>query len=529
MNIVDWCIITFYLLGMIGLSVYIGRKQTNQADYYVGGRSLPWWAVGISTMATQSSAISFISIPAFVALKPGGGMAWLQFETALPLALIVVMVFLIPFFRKLELVSVYEYLELRFSPSARYFLSGVFLISRGLATGVGVYAAAIVLSVCLGIPLWLTIVIIGVVTIIYDTIGGMAAVVYSDVIQMGVLICGLGFCIFYAVNSVGGFLPILESFPVERWKTINHATGLGDGSSSPFWGLLVGGFFLYIAYYGTDQSQVQRELSAPSVNETKRSLFFNGFARFPLTLLYMLLGLAVGAVYLRSTELRNAVPHDHLDYLVPQFIIHNLPTGVRAVLFAAILSAAMSSLDSALNSLSASTMRDFVERGRQIPEKRLFFLSKLSTVIWGIVITGFAFVVGNISGTVIESINKIGSAFYGPILASFLVGVLSKRATSAGVLFGVPAGVGCNIFFWICMPEVYWMWWNLFGLVVSIIVVFIVSLFTTKPGAEKTDRYTLASSGMFKQEREWRGMYYMLFSYFIFILIFMVALQKVFG
>ncbi len=143
MNSLDWFIIVIYLFGMIGLSVYLGRGQSNEEDYFVGGRKLSWWSVGISTMATQTSAISFISIPAFVALKEGGGLTWLQYELAVPLAIILVMVFLIPFFRRLKLVSVYEYLEWRFGPSVRYLVSGVFLVSRGLATGVGVYASAI--------------------------------------------------------------------------------------------------------------------------------------------------------------------------------------------------------------------------------------------------------------------------------------------------------------------------------------------------------------------------------------------------
>ena len=152
MNALDWFIIVVYLCSMIGFSIYLGRSQSDEEDYFVGGRKLSWWAVGISTMATQTSAISFISIPAFVALKEGGGLTWLQYELAVPLAIILVMAFLIPFFRKLQLVSVYEYLEWRFGSSVRYLVSGVFLVSRGLGTGVGIYASGIVLAVCLGIP-----------------------------------------------------------------------------------------------------------------------------------------------------------------------------------------------------------------------------------------------------------------------------------------------------------------------------------------------------------------------------------------
>ena len=281
MNTLDWFVIVIYLSGMIGYSVYLGRHQTDVEDYFVGGRKLSWWSVGISTMATQTSAISFISIPAFVALKEGGGLTWLQYELALPLAIILVMIFLIPFFRKLKLVSVYEYLELRFGPSVRYLVSGVFLVSRGLATGVGVYASAIVLAVCLGIPLWSTILIIGVVTVIYDTIGGITAVVYSDVIQMIILIGGIVLCILYASHAVGGLDDVWVSFPETRRIAIDPSLGLARaGSSVPFWPFLIGGIFLYAAYYGTDQSQVQRELSAATTADTKKVAAVKWFRPF---------------------------------------------------------------------------------------------------------------------------------------------------------------------------------------------------------------------------------------------------------
>ncbi|HLR77308.1 MAG TPA: hypothetical protein VK106_06575, partial [Balneolaceae bacterium] len=153
MTFLDWSIIAIYMGGLVGLSFYWGRDQVDQDDYYVADRGMPWWASAISIMATQTSAISFISVPAFVALKEGGGLTWLQYELAIPLAMIGVMVFIIPIFYDLRLVSVYEYLEGRYGPSARTLVSAIFLLSRGLATGVSIYATAIVLSVVLKIPL----------------------------------------------------------------------------------------------------------------------------------------------------------------------------------------------------------------------------------------------------------------------------------------------------------------------------------------------------------------------------------------
>jgi SSS family solute:Na+ symporter len=524
MTALDWLIIIIYLSGMIGLSFYLGRRQSSQEDYFVGGRNLPWWAVGLSTMATQTSAISFISIPAFVAIKRDGGLTWLQYELAVPLAMIVVMVFLVPFFRKLKLVSVYEYLELRFNPSVRYTVSLIFLLSRGLGTGVGVYASAIVLSVCLGTPLWMTVLIIGVVTIIYDTLGGIEAVVYSDVIQMVILLGGIILCTSYAVDLAGGFESVFLSIDPGRFRTIDPSTGLGDGGAVPFWAFLIGGIFLYASYYGTDQSQVQRELSAPSTDETKKSLMFNGFARFPLTVLYCLMGLAVGAAFLYSPELRASIPYDRPDYLIPQFILLNLPPGVRAVIFAAILAAAMSSLDSALNSLSAATMCDFIEP-RLKQQSNLLLYSKLTTVAWGIAITGFAFVVGRMSKTVIEAINQIGSVSFGPIFAVFLVGVLSKRAKPTGILIGILAGVGFNLFLWLAQIDIYWMWWNLFGFLGTVLVTFMVSMLVTSPQSKDAHRYVLLGTDLLRDERRWLPTYGILVVYFLLMLSFMFLLQ----
>lgn len=526
MSLLDWIIIGAYMAGMIGLSVFLGRGQENKDDYYVGGRNLPWWAVGISTMATQTSAISFISIPAFVALRPGGGLTWLQYELAVPLAMIFVMVLFIPFFRRLELISVYEYLELRFDRRVRYFLSAVFLLSRGLGTGVGVYASAIVLSVCLDVPLWSTILMIGVVTVIYDTIGGMTAVVYSDVVQMVVLLGGLLLCVGFASSEVGGLSAALFALPAERWIGVGQGHGLGDGAKAPFWGFLVGGFFLYASYYGVDQSQAQRELAAPTLKDTKRSLVFNGLARFPLTMLYLLLGVTVGAAYLESPELRAAVPAEHLDYLIPQFILTYLPSGVRAVLFAAILAAAMSSLDSALNSLSAATMQDFLDRDGKLGAGKTLLYGKITTVIWGAVITGMAFLVGNISKTVVEGINKIGSAFYGPILAAFLLGVASKRANATGVLTGIVTGVAANLLLWVLADTtVHFMWWNFIGCVVAVLVGLAVSAMTLPPDPDKARSYTLSRASL-AEERSWLPTYGVLVAYFGVIVLCVFLVEK---
>lgn len=508
----DWIVILAYLAGMIALSAWLSRGQKSEADYYVGGRALPWWALSLSTMATQSSANSFLGIPAFVALAPGGGLTWLQYELALPFAVIVLMLFLVPVFRGLHLISVYEYLEKRFDRPTRLLMSGVFLVSRGLATGVAVYAAALVLQVCTGLSLAAAIVLMGGITVIYDTLGGMKAVVWSDVIQMFVLFAGIFICGWVALGLVGGWEAAVATHAPERLAGIEWGHGVGDGARTPFWGFMLGGLVLYLSYYGVDQSQVQRQLAAPTVRDAKRTLIFNGVARFPLTLLYALLGLLVGAVYHTSGDLRAAVPEGRLDYLMPRFIELYLPAGARGLLVAAILAAAMSSLDSALNSLSASTLRDFV--APRVGAARRLLASRIVTAGWGVAITAFAFVVGDISTTVVEGINRLGALFYGPLLAAFASGVLDRRARGGGVIAGVIAGVGTNLlllaFF---SAELFWMWWNITGLAVAAAVTAIASRLMAPPRPEQLDGTTISRERLADSWRRNGRIYVGLFAY----------------
>lgn len=522
----DWTVIIIYFIGLIYMSVRLGEGQESQEDYYVGGRDLPWWAVGLSTMATQTSAISFASIPAFVAIKKGGGLQWIQYEFAVPLAMIFIMVFFIPFFRQLELISVYRYMEDRFGKASRYLLAGIFLVSRGLATAVGLFMAALILTVCFNVELWITIILIGVITLIYDTIGGMKAVVYSDVVQMGILMLGIFFCSYYALKDIGGFAEAFKVFPKERLVSIDNTWGFSKGEGFPFWGYLIGGFFLYSSYYGCDQSQTQRELSAPTLDDTKKSLFFNGFFRFPLTILYMIMGILIGAYIVKNADfgaqVQGAVSAlKKPDIMLPYFMMVKIPHGIKALIFSALLAAAMSSLDSAINSLSASTMQDFVEKFVDLgnDNKKYLFYSRATTVFWGTIITLSAFLFKKMEGTtVVEAINQVGSTFYGPILASFLVGVSIRRVNQAGLIAGMIAGVAVNVLLWQLAPQVFWMWWNLTGCVVAIVVSYVVSLMTAEPDYEKVDKLIIWNSPLAANEKKWIPKYAVLVVYFFIML-----------
>lgn len=474
MSALDLAVVAVYLAGTLLLSAWLARSNESPEDYYVGGRAIPWWALALSTMATQSSANSFIGIPAFVALVPGGGLTWLQYELAVPLAILIVMVVFVPVFRGLGLVSIYEYLEIRFDRPTRLLLSGVFLVSRALATGVALYAAAVVVQVCTGLPLTSSVLLMGGITVVYDMLGGMRAVVWTDVLQMFVLLLGIGLCALYGWSAAGGWGGLQNQLDPARLPAIQWAHGIGDGARAPLWGFVVGGLVLYVAYYGVDQSQVQRQLSAASVPQAQRLLAANALARFPLTLLYAGLGLLMAAAYARSETLRAAVPANRLDFLVPRFIELFLPPGVRGLLVAAVLAAAMSSLDSALNSLSAATMRDFVER--RIPARRGLLASRLITLAWGVLITVIGLQAGHFASNVIEDINRVGALFYGPLLAAFACGILDRRATGSAVRAGVAAGLGTNLLLLMAFgPALFWMWWNVSGLLVATLTCWLLA------------------------------------------------------
>ena len=509
------------------MSWKLGKGQKDHVDYYVGSRKMPWWAIGISTAATQTSAIGFMSVPAFVAMRQGGGMKTLQGEIVLPIAMIFVMVFLIPFFRKLELISVYEYLEKRFNSSVKYLISGVFLFSRGLATAVGLYMTAIVVSTVFKIPLWITILLIGGITLIYDAIGGMKAVIYSDVLQLGILLMGAFLIAGYSIYEVGGFSffrEIVATNMADRLQILDFKHhGLGDGVEFSFWPQVIGGFFLLSSYYGCDQTQTQRELSAATLTATRKSLIFNGFFRFPLSLLYVFIGLSIGAYAIEHAQFTNIVDSmGKVDYMVPVFIMNIIPHGFKALIFVAVLAAAMSSLDSSINSLSAASMEDFINPLvlKNSGYKTSFLRwNKLSTVIWGIAVTLLAYFVGNISDSVLVSIGIVGSAFYGPILAAFLLGVCFKKVTSKGVFVGVISGVLFNLVLHFWFQEIFWLWWNCFGCLVSIFISLFISLFDEQLNYKKISKYIIWNTELLKGERAWIPTYLVLVGYF-FLMIF---------
>ena len=493
MNYWDWIIISVYMSVLVGIALYLNRHHHTISDYYLAGRRIKWWQSGFSVMATQLGAISFVSAPAFVALKQGGGLKWLCYELGIPLGLILVMAVIIPPLHKGNYISIYEYLERRFDGSTRSMVSAFFQLGRGLATAVAVLAGGIILSTALSISTASAILLIGLITIVYDVLGGIAVVILSDVLQMMIIIVGVVVC-GCAALYIAGWDTAWTSLSPDRLQILdfNH-WGFSSEGAYAFWPMFIGGIFLYASYYGCDQSQMQRQLAIGNVDDARKSILMNALGRFPMVGMYCLVGILVGAVvsrpefltkasFLMNTDVPTAVKvlQDDPDRMLPLFILSYLPHGLIGFILVAIMSALMSSLDSALNSLSAVTIRDFYQRYIK-PEgdaRHYLMASKICTLFWGVFCITAALVFAQVEEatrhTTLVLINAVGSLLYGPILAAFLLGIMTKWAKSQAVKTGVVAGIITNAFLWLLTP-VSWLWWNFFGFMVATLAAALVT------------------------------------------------------
>lgn len=568
MNWLDYTIIATYLIGFMAMG-YFFKENKNSKDYFLGGKSLSWFPLSLSTMATQLSAISFISAPAFVGLKANGGMKWLTFEFGVPLAMIGIMFFIIPPLYKSGIVSIYEYLELRFSKSTRKLISVVFQISRALGTGVMVFTMALIIQAVVGISFHWTLLIISVVTLVYSYQGGMKAVVWGDAIQMIILFLGLVICLiigYSLMKDTGTF----TGFDTERLQVIDFSNlGFFDGEEYGFWPMLLGGLFLYLSYYGTDQTQAQRLLSAKNEGTIKKLLMANGILRFPVVLVYCIMGLVIGYLVSNIPEFYESIqettrihyPGEYAksgikpDLMVPVFITKYLPNGLIGILMIGIMSAAMSSLSSTINSLSAVSIEDFFNSGKtKLSEKKYMFLSKGLVVFWGAVCILAAYLFGNSQSTVIELINAISSLFYGPILAAFVIAIFLKKVNHIGMNWAIITAVVVNLVFKYLpelvyffsqgsfytgdtsihsalselginnVPDLFWIWYNLTGFVIALIVALIVSKITSKVSAKQLDvSYSFNKKDLMQKES------IILILFFIFIIVLSYFLPNMLG
>jgi SSS family solute:Na+ symporter len=555
MHPVDWVIFIAFTAWII----YDGVKRTKDSDtvdgYFLAKRSIPWWAAGISVMATQLSAITMIGT---TGQGYTDGLRFIQFYFALPVAMIILSVTLVPFFYNSGVYTAYEYLERRFDAKTRSFTSLLFLLSRGMSCGAIVSAPAVVLSLVLGWDLTWTSLLITVPAVVYTMFGGVQAVAWTDVKIMFLVVGALFAIIIAAVVGfpsgvgLGDGLSIAQA--TGRLRTFDFSFDVTNPYT--FWSGTIAALFLFCSYFGTDQSQVQRYLTARSVDEARHSLLMSAYWKIPLQFIVLIVGILVFVFYMftpppmlftpvQADRMRSgpAAPqyaalqtefdaaqqarmdaassfvaargsgdaarldaarvtlrereaaltavraraatlvrgqsgdraYSDTNYIIPHFILTQLPIGLIGLLIVAIIMAATDSIAGELNSLATASVMDFYKRWMKpiATDRHYLRISKILTGAWGVFVGAVAVWAAQL-GSLIEVVNRFGSYFYGSILGVFILAIAFKRATGTGAFVGLIAGMG-SVYWVATYTRVAFLWQNVVGAVAVVIAGVIVS------------------------------------------------------
>ena len=468
-GLINWIVLIVYFFGMLYIGVIYGKGNKTTEDYFLGSRQIPWWAIGLSVMATQCSAVSFIGIPGW---GYASGLDRITYTFQFPIVVAILMVTFIPFFYNTKVVSVYEYLEKRFGAKSRLLLAAIFLLSRGFQTAVVLFAPALALAIITGTNPNTAILMMGVFTLIYTYVGGMNAVIWTDVIQMFIIWLGIALSILVPIFTVdGGFSHIIENgISNNLFNGLDYSLGISN--SYTFWGGILGSGFLYLTYLGTDQSQVQRVLSAKSIRETKLSLSLAGFIVPIQTFLFLFAGICLFSAY-------NGKSFENSDYVMLTFITQTLPVGIAGLVTAGVFVAGMSSVASALNSLATVTVNDFYKKiYPEASDTKCLKVSKYMTLFWGVFSTLFALCLGGL-GTVLDIINILGPLFYPCMLSTYVLAVFCKKGNEKGCIAAVLSGLAIDLYMFL-FTSVGSLWWCFIGFVFAFAVGYIVSIITNK-------------------------------------------------
>ena len=490
----DFIVLISYLVGTTVLGVWLGRGQKDAKDYFVAGKTIPWWAILFSVVATETSALTFISIPGLAYVT---NLGFLQLATGYLLGRIVVAYTLLPKYYQGDLVTAYALLEKRFGLSTRRFASIVFMGTRALADSVRVFATAIPIALIIGpiLPqqyvMPAAILVLGVLTLFYTYHGGMRAVVWTDVLQTGVYISG-GLAAVYILGKVvtGGWGAIFaEANAADKLRVFDLYLGF-DRPLTLFAGL-VGGAFLSMASHGADQLIVQRLLASSSLRDAQKALIGSGFAVILQFSLFLMIGLGLWTFY---DQRAFAVP----DSIFPTFVVTQMPAGLRGLIIAAVLAAAMSSLSGSMNSLAAATTHDIYLplSGREPADPRTLRMGKVFTLFWGLVLLTAALLYRQQGTPVVVVALSIASFTYGGLLGGFFLGMLWRRAIQRDAILGMATAIvimSVVVFARQLAPvfpsleetlttlsRIAWPWYVLIGTTITMIV-GILSSFTHPP------------------------------------------------
>lgn len=468
LNHADLAIIALYLAGITLFGLRFRKKQRSLRDYFLAGREIPWWAISLSIVAAETSTLTLISIPG---LAYDSNLTFLQVVMGYVVGRIVISFILLPHYFRGDLYTAYELIERRFGRGLRSLTAGLFLLTRAAAEGVRVYAVSIVVSIALGTGQVASIAIITALTLIYTFEGGLAAVIWTDVVQTAIYLGGTLVGVVTILHLVpGGWTAIhTAAAAAGKWQVFDFRTSLALPYT--FWSGLIGGTFFTVASHGTDQLIVQRLLAARGQKQSKTALISSGFAILFQFALFLIVGVMLWAFYrLPSASFGRA------DRIYPTFIVNRMPHGISGLLIAAILAAAMSNLSAALNSLSSSAIVDFYTRLRpQSDEKTKMRLARIATFLWALVLFVLAIIALHKGGRVVEVGLQIASVAYGALLGAFLLGVLTRRAHQRGAMLGMVCGFATELYLW-RETHLPWTWWVLIGTAVTFGVGWISSV-----------------------------------------------------
>ena len=540
MHWVNWLIVIVYLVWVVVDGIKKSKDTDTVSGYFIANKSLSWWVVGLSVMATQLSAVTMIGTPGQGATD---GIRFIQLYLGLPLAMVILGVTIVPLLHGSGVYTAYEYLERRFDAKTRSLTAFLFLISRGLSVGTIMAAPGVVFSAIFGIPLVWAVAMIGVPTVIYTMVGGVQAVAWADVKQMILIVIALVAIMFVLVIqmpvSPGEALTIAGA--TGRLQAFDFSFDMSERYT--FWSGVIGGTFLMLSYFGTDQSQVQRYLTARSVHEARSSLLMSAYWKIPLQALVLLVGIGVfvyyqfvrppllynpaheaavvaarGAEYddlqrryaeaftlreeaalavvdasgssqqpmdlflareqriqeLRGEALTMVVEETNesstdVNYIIPRFVLSELPIGLAGLFIAGVFAAAMSSIAAELNALSTASVIDFYRRWIKphADDAHYLTVSKGATVFWGF----FACIVATYAatlGSLIEVVNRFGSFFYGSILGVFLLAMV-PIAKARGAFLGLIIGMA-TVAYVASQTSIEYLWQNVIGAVVVLAV-----------------------------------------------------------
>lgn len=462
---IDLAVILAYLLiiNVIGLR-FSGSRDIK--DYFLGSRSIPWLAACFSIVATETSTLTFISIPGLAYIS---GLGFLQVALGYLAGRIVVALVLIPKYFDGEFQTVYEFIQQKFGIKSKKIISIVFHITRLLADSVRLFATAIPLSVITGWDYWLSILVIGAATFLYTYYGGLRSVIIVDSIQLILYIT----CAFLGMALITkqmdlSFFGMLNRIPTESLKIFS--TGFSDGLRSFFGSYnvlsgLIGGALLSMASHGTDHLMVQRVLACKDKPSAQKAMIASGAIVIFQFALFLIFGLFI-------KELLSGMPFDRSDAIIPHFIVNHLPAGVRGLMLAGIFAAAMSTLSSSINSLSASTSMDILEiEKRGYSGKKQINISRIITLVWALALMGISLALQDTKNPLVEVGLSIASVTYGGMLGIFFLGRFVKSIRDKAAITGMLTSIAVNIYlaFW---TDIFWVWYVGIGLSVSLITSF---------------------------------------------------------